>query len=114
MHALSLLALLLPLVAARKHKQCDCMSWSPGGQWIHNADLTHWVCNVYYQEVNYDSKFDASTGRCQTDGKWKIDGDDWENQCKSEGSTGYFLLDNEGGIIDSSKLHTVGAAAGHC
>lgn len=50
MHALSLLALLLPLAAGNKHYQCDCMSWTAGdGQnWIHDATLSHYVCHHYY------------------------------------------------------------------
>lgn len=48
MYALSLLALLLPLAVANDHLKCDCMSWSEGENWIHNAVLTHYVCKTYY------------------------------------------------------------------
>lgn len=44
MHAISILAFLLPLVAAHGHKQCDCMTWADGQDWGHNEILTHFVC----------------------------------------------------------------------
>ncbi|KAG6090494.1 hypothetical protein E4U30_001148 [Claviceps sp. LM220 group G6] len=115
MHALSLLALLLPFAAANPHKRCDCMSWTQETGWIHNADLTHWVCKVYYKEVDYNSRFDASTGRCVVDGSLKIDGQTWENQCKEEAS-GYFRLDpTTGATLDVGKgLLKVSAAVGSC
>ncbi|KAG6090493.1 hypothetical protein E4U30_001149 [Claviceps sp. LM220 group G6] len=114
MHALSLLAILLPLVAAKPHGACDCMSWTQETGWIHNADLTHWVCTVYYKEVHYNSRFDANSGQCVVDGDWKIDGQTWENQCKEEGADGYHALDENNATLDNGKVFKVGAAVGHC
>ncbi|KAG5945378.1 hypothetical protein E4U59_005916 [Claviceps monticola] len=113
MHALSLLALLLPFVVADKHDQCDCMSWTQETGWIHNPTLTHWVCQVHYTEVHYGSRFDKDTGRCVVDGQWKIEGQDWEDACKREGSEGYLDLDAQD---PQQRLasHTVGAATGNC
>ncbi|KAG5913057.1 hypothetical protein E4U61_007449 [Claviceps capensis] len=113
MRALSLLALLLPFVAADKHDQCDCMSWTQETGWIHNPDLTHWVCHVHYMEVSYKSRFDKNTGRCVVDGKRKISGQDWEDACKSEGHDGYLILDDQANHQDLTS-YTVGAAAGDC
>ncbi|KAG5988965.1 hypothetical protein E4U52_006071 [Claviceps spartinae] len=115
MHALSLLAILLPLVAAKSHGACDCMSWTQETGWIHNADLTHWVCMVDYKYNRYNSRFDADTGRCVADGDMKIDGQTWEDQCKEEGAAGYFRLDPKtGATLDVDNLLKVGAAVGHC
>ncbi|KAG6272853.1 hypothetical protein E4U47_002296 [Claviceps purpurea] len=113
MHALSLLALLLPFVVADKHRQCDCMSWTQKSGWIHNPDLTHWVCHVYYKEVHYQSRFDKDTGRCVVDGDWKIKGQDWEDACVREGQAGYLLLDDQGNHADL-KSYKVDAATGDC
>ncbi|KAG6020995.1 hypothetical protein E4U40_005681 [Claviceps sp. LM458 group G5] len=113
MHALSFLALLLPFVAANKHDQCDCMSWTKETGWIHNKDLTHWVCHVYYMEVSYHSRFDIDTGRCVVDGDRKIDGQSWEDACKEEGRDGYLILDDKDHHADLTS-YKVGAAAGDC
>ncbi|KAG6020994.1 hypothetical protein E4U19_002110 [Claviceps sp. Clav32 group G5] len=113
MHALSLLALLLPFVVAKKHDQCDCMSWTKETGWIHNKDLSHWVCKVHYAAADYGSRFDVDTGRCVADGDWKIDGQDWENACIDEGHSGYFILDDQGYNVNLT-LYKVGAATGDC
>lgn len=47
MHALSLLAVLLPLAAANMHKQCDCWSFDTD-KWEYNTGLTNYVCDQYY------------------------------------------------------------------
>ncbi|KAG6054744.1 hypothetical protein E4U17_003507 [Claviceps sp. LM77 group G4] len=112
MHALNLLALLLPFVAAKKHDQCDCMSWTKETGWIHNQYLTHWVCHVHYREVEYQSRFDIDTGRCVVDG-WKIKGQDWEDACKEEGRDGYLILDDKDYHVNLTS-YTVGAATGNC
>ncbi|KAG6194028.1 hypothetical protein E4U10_003411 [Claviceps purpurea] len=114
MHVLSLLALLLPFVAANdKHTQCDCMSWTKDSGWIHNADLTHYVCKVHLTAAEYNSHFDKDTGRCVTNGEWKIKGQDWEDACKKNGQDGYFEL-TDAGDNKNLLLHKVGAATGDC
>ncbi|KAG6099861.1 hypothetical protein E4U14_007187 [Claviceps sp. LM454 group G7] len=110
MHALSLLALLLPLVAANRHKQCDCMSWKSGEDWTHNEMLSYFVC---WNDFKGQAKFNFNTKRCEAlPGQW-IDGDTWEGHCKSAG-LGYFPVSMDG-IMDVSgmPLH-VDAAAGSC
>ncbi|KAG5948808.1 hypothetical protein E4U58_002068 [Claviceps cyperi] len=90
MRALSLVALLLPLAAARNHKQCDCMSWNKGEDWIHNAMLTHYVCFYYYKD---QATFDSSTGRCVASSGHSISGQPWEDNCKYMAASGYFPVD---------------------
>ncbi|KAG6068036.1 hypothetical protein E4U32_001986, partial [Claviceps aff. humidiphila group G2b] len=53
---------------------------------------------------------------CVADGDLKIDGQTWENQCKEEGSTGYFRLDPKTGatLNVGDGLLKVSAAVGHC
>ncbi|KAG6155902.1 hypothetical protein E4U37_000789 [Claviceps purpurea] len=103
MHALSLLALLLPLAAANTHAQCDCMSWSEGQDWIHNAGLTQAVCDSSFYKNK--AKFNPTTNRCEGLTNFWIDGKTWEDQCKSSGK----------GYVDAHGTHLkVGAAAGSC
>ncbi|KAG6084812.1 hypothetical protein E4U30_004480 [Claviceps sp. LM220 group G6] len=82
MHAISILALLLPLVAAHSHKQCDCMTWSDGQDWGHNAILTHFVC---VEDYNHRAVYDDATKRCVVTGDNRIDGDEWESLCRRYG-----------------------------
>ncbi|KAG6111263.1 hypothetical protein E4U13_004911 [Claviceps humidiphila] len=106
MHALSLLAFLLPLAAASTHAQCDCMSWSEGKPWIHDADLTQAVCEsaFYKNKATYDPKTKRCVAGAEATKFW-IDGHTWETQCKSFGQ----------GYTDASgRPQKVGAAAGSC
>lgn len=48
MHALSLFALLLPIVAVNGYTQCDCQTASDDGKWKFDPVLTHWVCYHSY------------------------------------------------------------------
>ncbi|KAG6099859.1 hypothetical protein E4U14_007185 [Claviceps sp. LM454 group G7] len=115
MYALSLLALLLPLAAANDHLKCDCMSWSEGQNWIHNAQLTHYVCSTYYKD---NAVYDAHGGRCIAEPGYKISGQPWEDLCKSAGADGFYpiVVDQYGSeTVDKSKKPlTIGAAAGSC
>ncbi|KAG6303751.1 hypothetical protein E4U09_005790 [Claviceps aff. purpurea] len=94
MHALNLLALLLPLAAANTH----------GQDWIHNAGLTQAVCDSSFHKKRY-AKFNPTTNRCEGLTNFWIDGKTWEDQCKSSGK----------GYVDAHGTHfKVGAAAGSC
>ncbi|KAG6082727.1 hypothetical protein E4U30_002460 [Claviceps sp. LM220 group G6] len=110
MYALSLLALLLPLAAANTHNQCDCMSWSENQPWIHNAELTQWVCQSFYPNKG---RWDDSSKRCvATNGQF--DGDTWEGYCKAAGQSGYHKIKPNGLGEATGPILRVGAAAGHC
>ncbi|KAG6027157.1 hypothetical protein E4U40_001686 [Claviceps sp. LM458 group G5] len=111
MRAFSLLTLLLPYVAANTHRQCDCWTWSSGGSWIQNADLTHYICLKYPDHTYYDTK----SQRCKTDDGYVIDGQIWEDDCKSYGEKqGYSPFTTDGRLDTNHALIKVGAAVGSC
>ncbi|KAG5943563.1 hypothetical protein E4U60_006580 [Claviceps pazoutovae] len=115
MHALSLLALLLPLAAGNKHYQCDCMSWTagPGQNWIHDATLSHYVCFQYYGK---DGVWNANQGLCVAKPGFKFDGQSWENNCK-DAISGYYPVvtdDYNNELLDKTKKIVAGAATGWC
>ncbi|KAG6296255.1 hypothetical protein E4U09_001837 [Claviceps aff. purpurea] len=110
MRAFSLLTLLLPFVAANTHHQCDCLTWSAGGDWIQNADLTHYVCLQWSIHTYFDDK----SNRCKTVEGSVFDGKLWEENCIDFGTKrGYYPVRTDG-TIDTSKKMTVGAATGSC
>ncbi|KAG5919261.1 hypothetical protein E4U61_001021 [Claviceps capensis] len=115
MHALSLLALLLPLAAGNKHYQCNCMSWTagPGQNWIHDATLSHYVCHHYYGN---DAVWNANQGLCLAKPGYKFDGQPWENNCKDAISGFYPILTDEYGneSLDRTRKIVAGAATGWC
>ncbi|KAG6306465.1 hypothetical protein E4U22_004503, partial [Claviceps purpurea] len=53
MHALSLLAILLPLAAADTHNWCSCQSWTSGqnAKWGVNQMLSYFVCSQDFKGV---------------------------------------------------------------
>ncbi|KAG5932027.1 hypothetical protein E4U60_005536 [Claviceps pazoutovae] len=110
MHVI-LLALLLPLVTANDHRQCDCWSWSTGGRWGYNTVLTQWVCHQYFRGV---AVYDDGIGRCLARGKKKIEGQDWDTCCKIAGYNGYFPLTPLGKANLTALPITVQVAVGHC
>ncbi|KAG6052961.1 hypothetical protein E4U17_005171 [Claviceps sp. LM77 group G4] len=118
MHALSLLAVLLPLVsplvAANLHSQCDCRTWtdSPeGGEWGYNRDLTRWLCyHVYTNTASWSEDY----GRCVATVEM-FDGQPWEDKCVEVGvKEGYYRFDRDGHPITNVNPIKVGAATGHC
>ncbi|KAG5931818.1 hypothetical protein E4U60_005748 [Claviceps pazoutovae] len=111
MHALSLLALLLPLVAADSFSQCDCKTASDDGKWTSDPALTHWVCyNSYANTAN----FDANVGGCVST-QANIDGDTWQQSCIDAGvSSGYYAFGSDGKPITNVPAMKVAHAAGQC
>ncbi|KAG6300214.1 hypothetical protein E4U09_007267 [Claviceps aff. purpurea] len=102
MHALSLLALLLPLVAADGFSQCNCQTASDDGLWTYDPVLTHWA------------SFDANVGGCVAPNA-NIDGDTWQQLCINAGvSNGYYAFDSKGAPIKSVPAIKVAHAAGKC
>ncbi|KAG5989069.1 hypothetical protein E4U52_005936 [Claviceps spartinae] len=111
MRAFSLLTLLLPFVAANTHRRCDCWTWSAGGNWMQNPDLTHYIC-LQYPEHTY---FDNNSKRCMTQDGYVLDGDIWESDCKYYGEgKGYYPFKSDGSPDKNHAPITVGAAVGHC
>ncbi|KAG6024411.1 hypothetical protein E4U40_003297 [Claviceps sp. LM458 group G5] len=102
MHALSLLALLLPLVAAKTHKQCGCRTYTADKGWETNIVLARWA------------SWDDKAQRCaeRTD---KIDGQTFEDQCKFFGTQGgYYPITAQGYPDKSGKPLMVDIALGQC
>ncbi|KAG6074991.1 hypothetical protein E4U30_006852 [Claviceps sp. LM220 group G6] len=115
MHTLSLLAVLLPLVsplvAANVHAQCDCQTWTEGGQWGYNRDLTRWLCYHLYTNI---ATWSEQYGRCIAT-SLMIDGQTWEDKCIEFGTQqGYYHFDDKGVPITNVPAIKVGAAVGHC
>ncbi|KAG5914689.1 hypothetical protein E4U61_005442 [Claviceps capensis] len=110
MYALSLLALLLPLVAADTHKRCNCLSWSKGGYWDINEQLSYFVCSQDYKGV---AKFDIDNDLCEGLNGYQFDGDTWEGHCKAAGM-GYFPITSEGNMDIRGYPIRVDAALGSC
>ncbi|CCE29513.1 uncharacterized protein CPUR_03206 [Claviceps purpurea 20.1] len=115
MRAFSLLTLLLPFVAAKLHKKCNCMSWDKGGSWVHNEVLSHYVCyEVYPSVAHWDDNAKVCVGNGGFDGEW-IDGETWENDCKQSGiQDGYYPFGTDGMPDESQKLIHVDAVSGSC
>ncbi|KAG6293019.1 hypothetical protein E4U09_003164 [Claviceps aff. purpurea] len=112
MHAISLLAFLLPLVAARNHKQCDCWSFNDPDGWGYNTGLTHYVCNNYYSEKK-TALYDDGLGRCLSRNE-QIDGDEWQLLCQQAGQNGYHAITADGDIDLSSPKEYRKDVFGHC
>ncbi|KAG6084814.1 hypothetical protein E4U15_001476 [Claviceps sp. LM218 group G6] len=90
MHALSLLASLLPLVKATLHNQCYCVTWNEQQPWSQNAELTEYICVKQYPDV---AQYDKILKRCvNVTAGWVFVGQKWENQCKDASSHGYFPI----------------------
>ncbi|KAG6312804.1 hypothetical protein E4U44_003041 [Claviceps purpurea] len=110
MYALSLLALLLPLVAADTHNWCACKSWTKGGDWSVNQQLSYFVCVVDYKGV---AKFNPHNHLCERLDGFQFDGDTWEGHCKAAGM-GYFPIKPDGTMDISGYPLRVDAALGSC
>ncbi|KAG6087384.1 hypothetical protein E4U30_007419 [Claviceps sp. LM220 group G6] len=111
MRAFSLLTLLLPLVAANAHHQCDCWTWSAGGTWVQNAELTHYICTEYRGQATYDD----NSKRCVAGDDYELDGQSWENDCINFGTKkGYYPIKANGWPDYNKEIMTVGAAVGSC
>ncbi|KAG5987284.1 hypothetical protein E4U52_007725 [Claviceps spartinae] len=111
MHALSLLAILLPLVKATLHNQCYCVTWNEQQPWSQNAELTEYICVKQYPDV---AQYDKILKRCvNVTAGWVFVGQKWENQCKDASSHGYFPIVN--GSADLSVAPATDAiAVGSC
>ncbi|KAG6029038.1 hypothetical protein E4U40_000713 [Claviceps sp. LM458 group G5] len=112
MHAISLLAFLLPLVAAKDHHECDCWSFNDPDGWGYNTVLTNYVCDNYYQDKKI-AVYDDGSGRCNSRGK-HLDGDEWDLMCKEAGQNGYHAITTDGDIDLSSPLQYRKDVFGHC
>ncbi|KAG5940547.1 hypothetical protein E4U59_002373 [Claviceps monticola] len=115
MHALSLLALLLPLVAADTgYSKCDCQSASGGGSvqnLSYNHDLSRWLCYHTYTNI---ASWSESEGRCIATQQY-IPGDDWERNCIIVGvQQGYYAFDANNNPITNVPAIKVDAAVGNC
>ncbi|CCE29403.1 uncharacterized protein CPUR_03096 [Claviceps purpurea 20.1] len=113
MHALSLLALLLPLVAADTgYAKCDCQTASGSGQTLtYNHDLSRWLCYHVYTNT---ALWSESEGRCIAT-QQPIPGDDWQTNCILIGvRQGYFAFDNKGNPITNVPAMKVETAVGNC
>ncbi|KAG6231322.1 hypothetical protein E4U25_007003 [Claviceps purpurea] len=107
MHAPSLLALLLPLVAAKSHKLCTCRTYTAANGWETNPVLARWVC--------YSHFFGICVARPDGPVDNKIDGDTWENRCNFYGTQdGYYPIDPKGHPDRSKDPLKVDIALGQC
>ncbi|KAG6180590.1 hypothetical protein E4U24_003556 [Claviceps purpurea] len=92
MHALSLLALLLPLVKAKFYDECKCSSYNVGSDWEQNDVLTEYICTVNYRTA---AQYDRITKRCVANPDWgTFDGGLWSEDCKAASVHGYFPIKN--------------------
>ncbi|KAG6155899.1 hypothetical protein E4U47_000297 [Claviceps purpurea] len=112
MHALSLLAILLPLAAADTHNWCSCQSWTsgPNAKWGVNQMLSYFVCSQDFKGV---AKFDVNTNRCNGLNGYKIDGDTWNGHCKAA-ALGYFPITMDGYMDIRGTPLKVDEAVGLC
>ncbi|KAG6057756.1 hypothetical protein E4U17_000971 [Claviceps sp. LM77 group G4] len=107
MHALSLLALLLPLVAAKGHKLCTCRTYTAAQGWETNPVLARWAL--------WDDKSQRCVARPDGPVDDKIDGDTWEKQCAFYGTQdGYYPIDPKGLPDRSKDPLKVDIALGQC
>ncbi|KAG5934970.1 hypothetical protein E4U60_003429 [Claviceps pazoutovae] len=113
MRAFSLLAFLLPLVAANEHKQCSCQTWTNDQEgWKHDADLTRNVCGKNFYDV---AKWDDGSQRCIAFPHKRIDGDLWNGDCIQHGVTnGYHSFTPDGYVDETSPVKHVNQAVGDC
>ncbi|KAG6061709.1 hypothetical protein E4U17_000049 [Claviceps sp. LM77 group G4] len=113
MRAYSLLAFLLPLVAAKDHRQCACQSWSNDEEgWSHDRDLTQTVCKKDFYDV---AKWDDHSGRCIVFPERKIDGTLWEGDCIQIGTVNGFRGFTTSGDQDmTTPVRKVIHAVGDC
>ncbi|KAG5931819.1 hypothetical protein E4U60_005749 [Claviceps pazoutovae] len=115
MHALSLLALLLPLVAADTgYSECDCQTASgPGsGQTLtYNHDLSRWLC---YHTYTNTALWSENKGRCIAT-QQPIPGDEWQTNCIVIGvQQGYYAFDPKGVPVTNVPAMKVDTAVGNC
>ncbi|KAG6022073.1 hypothetical protein E4U19_002551 [Claviceps sp. Clav32 group G5] len=113
MHALSLLALLLPFVAADEgYAQCDCQTASGSGQTLtYNHDLSHWLCYHIYTNI---ASWSEKDGRCVATQQF-IAGDVWQQKCIEVGvQQGYYAFDANGNPITNVPAMKVDTAVGNC
>ncbi|KAG6114596.1 hypothetical protein E4U14_001352 [Claviceps sp. LM454 group G7] len=112
MHALSLLALLLPLVAADTgYAQCDCQTASGSGQTLtYNHDLSRWLCYHIYTNI---ALWNENVGRCVATQQY-IAGDVWQQNCIQIGLQGYYAFDSNGNPITNVPAMKVQTAVGNC
>ncbi|KAG6026024.1 hypothetical protein E4U40_002365 [Claviceps sp. LM458 group G5] len=113
MHALSLLALLLPLVAADEgYSKCDCQSAIGSGQTLtYNHDLSRWLCYHTYTNI---ASWSESEGRCIATQQY-IAGDTWETNCIIAGvQQGYYAFDSKNNPITNVPPMKVDGAVGNC
>ncbi|KAG6310416.1 hypothetical protein E4U22_003278 [Claviceps purpurea] len=107
MHALSLLALLLPLVAANTHKDCTCRTYTAAHGWETNPVLAHWAL--------WDDKSQRCVARPDGPVDNKIDGDTWESKCILYGTQdGYYPITPKGNPDKSQDALKVDIALGQC
>ncbi|CCE29402.1 uncharacterized protein CPUR_03095 [Claviceps purpurea 20.1] len=93
MHALSLFALLLPLVAAD------------------TGYSHHWLCYHVYTNT---ASWSESEGRCIATVQ-PIPGDDWQTNCIIAGvQKGYYAFDTKGNPITNVPAMKVDTAVGNC
>ncbi|KAG6082813.1 hypothetical protein E4U15_002260 [Claviceps sp. LM218 group G6] len=112
MHALSLLALLLPIVAVNGYTQCDCQTASDDGVWKFDPVLTHWVC---YHSYGNHALWSETEQRCVANQGATLDGDAWQQMCIAAGvQNGYYDFDKTGAPITNVPAMMVGHAAGQC
>ncbi|KAG6113042.1 hypothetical protein E4U13_004033 [Claviceps humidiphila] len=97
MHALSLLALLVPFVAAKWYS-CDCGSLNEKGESVANVQLTQWVCLKSYKG---QAVFDADLKRCVATSGNTIDEGIFGSFCQAAATNGFYPI--EGNVVDDSK-----------
>ncbi|KAG6310427.1 hypothetical protein E4U22_003275 [Claviceps purpurea] len=116
MHALSFLALLLPLVAAKSHKLCTCRTYTAANGWETNPVLARWVCYSHFFGIAlWDDKSQRCVARPDGPVDNKIDGDTWENRCNFYGTQdGYYPIDPKGHPDRSKDPLKVDIALGQC
>ncbi|KAG5969698.1 hypothetical protein E4U58_001168 [Claviceps cyperi] len=109
----ALYPIFLTLAAARDHKSCYCLSFSPGDTEFHyNMDLTKWTClNDFAGKANFDS----GSGQCITHSHQRIDGDRFERDCIQRGVVeGYYRYNLDGSVDKKSGPIRVGGAFSFC
>ncbi|KAG6055807.1 hypothetical protein E4U17_002715 [Claviceps sp. LM77 group G4] len=113
MHALSLLALLLPLVAADDgYTKCDCQSAIGSGSTLtYNHDLSRWLC---YHTYTNTASWSESEGRCIATQQY-FAGDAWEKNCIIAGvQQGYYAFDSNNNPINNVPPMKADGAVGNC
>ncbi|KAG6116314.1 hypothetical protein E4U13_001976 [Claviceps humidiphila] len=98
MHALGLLALLAPFVAAKGHQWCGCGALNEKGEKAPNAQLTEWVCLKSYKG---QAVFDADLKRCVATPGNTIDNGIFGSDCQDAATNGFYPI--LGDVVDDSK-----------